>query len=301
MTLQQIKYIVCVARCGSFSKAAKELYIAQPSLSLAVKKVEEEYGIQIFVRSGKGIILTHEGEEFIDNIKYIAEQTEVLNMKYNRTDNTKMNFCVSTMHYEFVAKAFLMLMDETVHYYHFGLLECKTLEVMDNVQNGISDIGIICFTKVNSKVVLKELQNRGMVYNSLIERPPHVMVRKGHPLAGQEAVTWEDLKPYSSLAFYQGVGSSVNFSNELVYSINTNKIIYITDKATMDSLLMASDAYIVGSGILSGLYLSRDIISLPILESDPLNIGWIMRKRSKLSPLNKRFVHLLIETMDICD
>lgn len=298
MTLQQIKYIVCVAKYGSISQAAKILYISQPSLSAAIKKVEEEYGICIFVRSGRGIIITHEGEEFVDNIKYIAEQAEMLDMKYNHTDNDRMLFCISSMHYEFVAKAFLKLMEETHYYYHFGLLECKTLEVMDNVQKGISDIGIICFSKVNFNVVMQELKNRGMEYHSLIERLPYAMLKKDHVLASKEALTWEDLESFPALSFYQGMNSSINFSNELIYSINTNKIIYITDKATMESLLLSSNAYIVGSGILANLPMSQNLISLPILDSAPLNIGWMVRVRTKTSPLDKRFIELMEETIE---
>ena len=65
MTLLQLKYIVVIAETGSISEAAKKLYIAQPSLSLAVKELEKELGIVIFSRTNKGVVLSAEGEEFL--------------------------------------------------------------------------------------------------------------------------------------------------------------------------------------------------------------------------------------------
>lgn len=58
MTLQQIKYILKTAECGSISEAAKQLFISQPSLSNAVKELEAELDIEIFRRSAKGIVET---------------------------------------------------------------------------------------------------------------------------------------------------------------------------------------------------------------------------------------------------
>ena len=64
MTLLQLKYIVTVAAAGTISEAAKQLYIAQPSLTSAIKELENELGITIFKRTNKGILLSAEGEEF---------------------------------------------------------------------------------------------------------------------------------------------------------------------------------------------------------------------------------------------
>ena len=64
MTLQQLKYIVEVANCGSFNDAAKNLFITQPSLSGTVRTLEEEIGFDIFRRNNRGIEVTVEGREF---------------------------------------------------------------------------------------------------------------------------------------------------------------------------------------------------------------------------------------------
>ena len=61
-----MKYAVEVARLGSLSKAAETLIIAQPNISRSIKDLEADLGITIFNRSAKGMVLTPEGEEFIN-------------------------------------------------------------------------------------------------------------------------------------------------------------------------------------------------------------------------------------------
>ena len=65
MTIQQLKYIIKIVECGSITEAARQLFISQPSLSAAVKELEQEYGIEIFYRTPKGITLSADGTEFL--------------------------------------------------------------------------------------------------------------------------------------------------------------------------------------------------------------------------------------------
>lgn len=69
-----MKYIIAIVRCGSITEAAKQLFISQPSLSNAVKDIENEIGIEIFQRSAKGITLTIDGSEFLSYARQVVEQ-----------------------------------------------------------------------------------------------------------------------------------------------------------------------------------------------------------------------------------
>ncbi len=82
MTLQQMKYIITIVRCGSITEAAKQLFISQPSLSNAVKDVEKETGIKIFQRSVKGITLTSDGSELLSYVRQVVEQAELMEARY---------------------------------------------------------------------------------------------------------------------------------------------------------------------------------------------------------------------------
>ncbi len=65
MTLTQLRYLMTIAKTGSFNKAAEQLYVSQPSLTSAVKELERELGITLFYRSGRGVTLTGDGTEFL--------------------------------------------------------------------------------------------------------------------------------------------------------------------------------------------------------------------------------------------
>ena len=82
MTLQQLKYVVEVAERGSITEAAKALFIAQPSLSAAVRELEEEAGITIFLRNSRGILLTQEGAEFLGYARQVVQQAALIEDKY---------------------------------------------------------------------------------------------------------------------------------------------------------------------------------------------------------------------------
>ena len=64
MTLQQLRYALTIAGCGSMNEAAKTLFLSQPSLSETIRELETEIGFDLFVRSNRGILVTPEGEEF---------------------------------------------------------------------------------------------------------------------------------------------------------------------------------------------------------------------------------------------
>ena len=77
MTLQQLKYLVTVAECGSISEAAQKLFISQPSLSAAIQNLEKEMGVTAFSRSSKGVVITREGEELLAYSRMLLEQAGI--------------------------------------------------------------------------------------------------------------------------------------------------------------------------------------------------------------------------------
>lgn len=82
MTLQQLKYVITIAKYNSMNKAAKELFVSQPNMSETVKALEEELGIKIFNRSNRGIIVTPEGEEFLSYARQVIDQYSLLELRY---------------------------------------------------------------------------------------------------------------------------------------------------------------------------------------------------------------------------
>ena len=150
MTLQQLKYMITVAEKGSITEAAKTLYISQPSLSEAIKEVEKETGITIFIRRRSGAVPTKEGMEFLGYARQVLEQMDILNSRYIDYGTAKQRFCVSTQHYTFTANAFVELVRKYGHeHYEFILNETQTHQIIEDVRNRFSDLGILFLSSEN--------------------------------------------------------------------------------------------------------------------------------------------------------
>src|SRR5690606_20230776 len=184
MTLQQLKYILMIVSCGSISEAAKRLYISQPSLSNAVKDLEQELGIEIFLRSAKGISLSNEGMEFLSYARQVVEQAELLEQRYLDKKPSKKLCSISTQHYAFAVQAFVSLLKEIdTDEYECTLRETRTYEIIEDVRNLRSEIGLLYLSQFNEKVLRKILRDSELVFHPLFIAEPHVFISTTHPLA----------------------------------------------------------------------------------------------------------------------
>ena len=184
MTLQQLKYVVAVADKGTISKASKELFVSQPSLTNAIRELEKEMNIVIFNRTNKGISLSKEGEIFLGYARQVLEQAAILEDKYKGNDGGKKQFCVSTQHYSFAVNAFVDLIkkygqDE----YDFSLRETQTYEIIEDVAKMRSELGILFLNDFNETVINKILKSNELKFTQLFIAKPHVFISRKHPLA----------------------------------------------------------------------------------------------------------------------
>ena len=291
MTLQQLRYIIKIVECGSITEAAKQLFITQPSLSTAVKELEKEMGIQIFNRTTKGVTLSIDGSEFLSYARQIMEQAELLQQRYIGSKPSKRLCSISTQHYAFAVNAFVeLLLDLDVDEYEFTLRETRTYEIIEDVKNFRSEIGIIYLSKFNKKILNKLLRENHLTFNLLFRAEPHVFVSSSHPLAGKLAVTLDDLSNYPFLAFEQGEYNSFYFAEEILSTIPRKKTIYVSDRATLFNLLIGLNGYTICSGVLNSDLNGDNIISVPLITDEQMCIGWIANEKSHLSLLAHEYI-----------
>ena len=89
MTLNQLRYFCTASRCHSITKAAEELYVTQPTVSVAIRDLEIEFGISLFYRKGNSLILTQEGEELYNKATYILQYCTELQADYSSMARVK--------------------------------------------------------------------------------------------------------------------------------------------------------------------------------------------------------------------
>ncbi len=296
MTLQQLKYMITTAETGSITEAAKKLYISQPSLSGAIKEVENEVHITIFHRSKAGVALTKEGMEFLGYARQVVQQMELLETRYIDNLPEKQRFCVSSQHYTFGENAFAEMVKQFgQERYEFILNETQTHQIIEDVRNRFSDLGILYLSKNNENVLLKTLKENSLEFFEIFSTTPHVFLRKEHPLSFKEKITLEDLKPYPRLSFVQGAYESSSFSEELFSNEEVDKSIRISDRAAVVNFMIGLDGYTISSGIYPSYLHGDEIIALPLDEDEEIRIGYILNKDSELSELGQIYVNALRE------
>ena len=295
ITLQQLKYVLAVADKGSINEAAKSLLISQPSLSNSIKELEQELKITIFVRTNRGMILTNEGYEFLGYARQVIQQYEMLEEKYLGNKSSKQNFCISTQHYGFAANAFISLVQKFGgDQYEFTIRETKTFEIIDDVKNLRSELGIIYLSNYNKTVLQKLIRESNLKFVSLIEAKPHIFISENHPLANKSLVSLEDLDEYPCLSFEQGVYNSFYFSEEILSTRSVKKSIKISDRAAIFDFMVGLNGYTISSGIYPSYFLNgRNIISIPLDVDEVINIGIIMHKDMTLSHLGQLYLEIL--------
>jgi len=298
MTLQQLKYVIEVARSRSINKAAQRLFISQPSLSNALKELEEEIGITIFSRTNRGILLTPEGTEFLGYARQVVEQAELLENRYTHTRSPQQQFSVSAQHYAFAVSAFVRLLKNyDREEYEFTLRETKTYEIIDDVKNLRSEIGILYVNDFNKKVIHKFLREGNLQFHELFEAKPHVFISSKNPLVKQEYVTLDDLLPYPYLSFEQGDFNSFYFSEEILSTLSRPKNIRVSDRATLFNLLIGLNGYTISTGVISHKLNSKDIVSVPLKVEERMNVGYITHKNVTNSKLATIYIQYLKDSI----
>lgn len=166
MTLQQLKYVVETADCGSITEAAKSLYISQPSLSLAIHELENEIGITLFTRKSRGVQLTAEGEEFLSYARQVVQETALIEDRYILNTTVKKRFAVSTQHYSFTAGAFVELVKQLgTEFYDLTLREGRTYDVISDVRTFRSEMGVIYLSSANETMLERHLREANLTFS----------------------------------------------------------------------------------------------------------------------------------------
>ncbi len=296
MTLQQLFYIITISEIGSLNKAAEKLYVSQPSLTNAVKELEKEIGITIFNRNGRGVTLTQDGAEFLIYARRVYGQYELLQEKYSKSENIKQKFGVSAQHYSFAVKAFVEMVKELdPTRYELAIRETTTQDVIYDVANLRSEIGILYLSDFNRAAVSKILRSNDLEFHHLIDCEAFVYMASDHPLATKEKITFDDLQDYPCLSFEQGDGSSFYFSEELLSTKEYTQIIKINDRATALNLMVGLQGYTLCSGIICEELNGEGYVAIPfdlssVDENCVMEIGYIVKKNTVRSMIGNRYI-----------
>lgn len=303
MTLQQINYLLTIAECSSMNKAAEKLFIAQPTLTGAVREVEKEIGISVFHRTHRGVTPTVEGEEFLLRIRRVYQQYEEVMESYGDDVKCRRKFAVSMQHYSFAVNAFIRM---AKHYdsnqFDLALRETKTIDVINDVSTLKSEIGIIYICETNQRVITKLLKEHELDFTPIIECPASVYLARSHPLAGEKELTVDQLDPYPCLSFEQGGETDIYFAEEIMIEHAYQKTVKATDRATMMNLMEGLNGYTLCSSIYSEKLSGDQFLVIPFKSDEDalstMTIGYITKKNWELSSMGEQFLDEIAAILD---
>ena len=294
MTLQQLRYITMVAEKGTISEAAKELFISQPSLTNAIRELEQEMQVTIFHRTNKGVTITAEGDEFLAYARQILDQVGLMQERYLNVNERNPRFSVSCQHYSFAVEAFIKLAKNfSIGEYELAVHETKTHEVIDNVKDYRSELGVLYLNSFNEKAMTRILEDNDLEFMPLYDCGISVYLSKNHPLAEKTKITMDELSEYPCLSFEQGERNSFYFAEEVFSTHAYKQIIKADDRATMLNLMTGLNGYTLCSGIICQDLNGDFYVSVPLDTTDTMTIGYIKRKNIPLSLLGRKYIDIL--------
>ena len=294
MTLQQIRYCLTIAETGSMNRSAEKLYVTQPALTGAIQELETELAITIFNRTNRGVTLTNEGRRFLHYARQIYQQYELMEQEYLRPK--KRVFGVSTQHYSFVTKAFVDTARQfDASRFEYAIRETRTVDVIHDVAQGRSAIGVLFRSRHNRMVLNKMLSENRLEFHPLIQCSAYVYLWRGHPLAKNASISMEELQDYPCLCFEQGDQSSSYFAEEILSEREYPQMIRATDRATMLNLMVGLNGYTLCSGIICEELNGEDYIAVPFDaaasgQNGVMEIGYITRKNMILSKVGRLYI-----------
>ena len=301
MTLQQLRYLIAVAEAGSFSEAAHRLFVSQSTLSTAIRDLENELGVRAFGRTNKGVTLTDEGVNLMGYAREILEQTDLLTERYSRASRARpMRLVVSTQHYAFAVESFVAIANRLEgDRYDLSLRETRTSEIIRDVAQFRSDLGILYLDDFNAPVLTRELDNNDLAFSQLFEADVHVFVGSGHPLATQTSIDPADLADYPRYSFEQGVDNSFHYAEEPLSTLPHSRNITFSDRGTLTNLLTHGKGYTLSTGVLSG-EMQQGIVAIPLATDSTMRVGYIMSRERRASALTLEYIEELRRCIDKC-
>lgn len=292
MTILQLKYVIAIAGSPSMREAASKLFVSQPALSATIHELEEELGIKIFERNNKGISLSVQGREFLNYAKQAVSQYELIEDRYIENNKNKIHFSVSMQHYVFAVHAFVNAVQKfDANRYVYSVHETRTDEVLSNVKELKSEIGVIAYSNSNESILKKLFREYQLEFYPLMVRNTFVYVWKDHPLADKNEISLEELKDYPCISFDQSSDNDFYLSEEALGNYEFDKIIKSNDRATSSEILAKLNGYSIGTGIMTeSITLKDGFVTIKLKEEDPLTIGYIIRKNHQLSDIGKTYI-----------
>lgn len=299
MDIKHIRYALEVKRCGSMNRAAKQLYISQPSLSRGIKELEEEIGITIFTRTKTGISITHQGEEFLNQVARLEAQfTHVEELYFNGNKPDIFHLSVSSVRYAVAARAIINLYNRysSQEFQNICFEEDSVESTIEHVYDGLFALGIIITPSVKRDYWKAFIENKDLCMDLLDCQQAHAFMGKQHPLSAQPCVSPEQLLSYPHATMSQSDIAPINYCsgvNNYDYRTVSRRIL-VSDRAALYDILRSTNAYYIGMNLGNASQCTQDIVFRPICQAEVrMDCFLIYMRGHRLTTIETEFIQEL--------
>ncbi len=189
MTFQQLQYLLAIQDAGSVSQAAKDLFVSQSSMSIALASLESELGCRIFIRSTQGLSLTPEGKQVVGHARRICENHRLLTTSV-KPSNPQLR--IAAIEYAPARSAFLRLLDENRERKDISFGYCHIAGYQNRLFRGEIDLAVnLSFSQFDEKK-LEEAKKQKLLCQKLTSVPACIRIGKKHRLYHKEDLTPAD-------------------------------------------------------------------------------------------------------------
>lgn len=305
MNFQYLSYAVSVKKYGSFSKAAKELFISQPALSNSIKKLEEEIGFSLFNRTPNGIVVTEKGKDFFYKAEPVIEQYVEIEDFYREKITTTASISISAFDSNIFSYAFTKALkhENTADYNNIFFYETSLENICQNIEEEKSSLGLIFFPSLISKNITQFLQYTNLEYYTIFEDYIYTLTSQSNPYLPKhrEDTFWLNqcihipnhehiyLNKICSLLNPEDVFKNVSFKTHI--HINT-----LYTKYQMLSLLPNSVTF--SCHTIPELREKFHLTEFPCPVLGKMEFGYICKKEHKLSSFENQLIDEIISLLE---
>ena len=304
MNILHVKYVISIAENGSINKAAEELHVAQPNLSRVVREMETDLGIQFFRRSSKGMMLTPDGELFVNQARKILEQIDEMESLYKEKKAGKQRFSISVPRASYISDAFAAFSrtlgkEDVEIFYH----ETNALQAVKNILEVGYSLGIIRYAAGYDKYFKQMLEEKGLRGELVAEFKYVLVMREDGALAEMDTIHFSDLRQFIQIAHADPYVPSLPLSTVRNEELpQTPRRIFVFERGSQFDLLTENPETFMWVSPLPGRLLRQlHLVQRECADNQRVYRDMLIQRQDyPLTELDKRFITELTQSKRAC-
>ena len=300
MKMEQLRYVVEVAKTKSIKKAAENLYLSQPNLSTSIRNLEDELGCSLIVRTNRGVQLTKQGEDFVEYASSIIDQFDHLqSLGISDRDNSFECLSVANANFRFVnllaASFFNSHQDPPIR---MIIHELSRDGVIQAVESGRSEIGFINMLEYYSRNVIKQIESRSLRFTKLSTDRITVLIGPKNPLFSYDGEIDINMLSHFPMLYYDEMDAYHYSDRAKLLGIKTDRgEIVVDSRKALHEILINTDAFAIvtwNEDHYRVFPYDEDLKQFNIKDCKyNVDFGWICSKDAVLTPLAREFIDLV--------